>query len=79
MSFFAHTLANADHLSQADLDDFASFMDPEQAFLSEVTTIRNSDQIIRPDGHRQGSTPCRGALRPALTPRSPTQQPKEST
>ncbi|MEV0236109.1 hypothetical protein [Nonomuraea sp. NPDC050786] len=43
MSFFAHTLANADHLSQADLEDFASFIEPDQAeaFLSEVNTIRN--------------------------------------
>ncbi|MEV0592450.1 hypothetical protein [Nonomuraea cavernae] len=43
MSFFAHTLADADHLSQTDLEDFPSFMEPDQAtaFLSEVNTIRN--------------------------------------
>jgi hypothetical protein len=43
MSFFAHTLANANHLSQTDLEDFASFMESDQAeaFLSEVNAIRN--------------------------------------
>ncbi|MFF4198278.1 hypothetical protein [Nonomuraea sp. NPDC001831] len=43
MSMFARILGNADHLSQTDLDDFASFMEPDQAtaFLSEVNAIRN--------------------------------------
>ncbi|MFI7469978.1 hypothetical protein [Nonomuraea sp. NPDC049646] len=44
MSFVAHTLANAAHLTQTDLDDFASFMEPDQAaaFLSEVNIIRTA-------------------------------------
>ncbi|WP_219504680.1 hypothetical protein [Nonomuraea ceibae] len=43
MSLFAHTLATAEHLSQTDLEDFASFMEPDraEAFLREVNTIRN--------------------------------------
>ncbi|WP_326626667.1 hypothetical protein OIE67_29895 [Nonomuraea fuscirosea] len=44
MRFFARTLAAVDRLDQTDLEDFASFMEPDQAeaFLSEVNTIRNS-------------------------------------
>lgn len=43
MSMFAHVLGNADHLTQTDLEDFASFMEPDQAsdFLNEVNTVRN--------------------------------------
>ncbi|MEU6779323.1 hypothetical protein ABZ912_08960 [Nonomuraea angiospora] len=43
MSFFARTLAPVERLDQTDMEDFASFMEPEQAeaFLSEVNTIRN--------------------------------------
>ncbi|MEV4081559.1 hypothetical protein ACGFJC_12985 [Nonomuraea fuscirosea] len=43
MSMFAQVLGNADHLSQIDLEDFASFMEPDQAsdFLEEVNAVRD--------------------------------------
>ncbi|MEU4514025.1 hypothetical protein AB0G05_31380 [Nonomuraea wenchangensis] len=43
MSVFARILGNTEDLTQTDLEDFASFMEPDQAeaFLSEVNTVRN--------------------------------------